>query len=75
MARRMPGESEPTRGLGPYNVREVAVGLLALGIAGIFWGLFTMYEFQVPALLPLIGGVVLFVVGLVVWRWNLARRA
>ncbi len=71
----MPGESEPVRGLGPYNVREVAIGLLALGIAGTVWGLFTMVELQLPALLPLIGGVVLLVAGLAVWRWDLAHRA
>ncbi len=71
----MPGESEPVRGLGPYNVREIAIGLLALGIAGIVWGLFTMYELQLPALLPLIGGAVLFVAGLAVWRWDLAHRS
>lgn len=70
----MSGESRPLRGLGPYNVRELAIGLLALGVAGIVWGLLTSYGFGTPVWLPLVGGFVLFVAGLVVWRWDLAHR-
>lgn len=71
----MRGDSRPIKGLGPYNVWEVAVGLLALGIAGLVWGLLNRYITGAFAELPLIGGAVLFVAGLVVLRWDLTHRA
>lgn len=70
----MRGESRPIKGLGPYNVWEVAVGLLALGIAGMALGLVDALVSQTLVSLPLLGGVVLFVAGLIVLRWDLAHR-
>ncbi len=71
----MTGESQPLRGLGPYNVREVAIGLLAVGIAALGWGLMSSYGFGTPVWLPLIGGFIFVVAGLAVWRWDLTHRA
>ncbi len=70
----MRGESRAIRGLGPYNVWEVAVGLLALGIAGLVWGLFSTYAFGISAGLPVIAGAALVVAGLIVLRWDLTHR-
>ncbi len=70
----MRGESRAIRGLGPYNVWEVAVGLLALGIAGLVFGLVNTYAVGILAELPLIGGAALVLAGLLVLRWDLTHR-
>ncbi len=69
----MRGGSRPLRGLGPYNVREVAIGLAALGIAGIAWGAVTAQIGGAFAWPPLVAGIVLLFAGLAVWRWDVAH--
>ncbi len=64
-------ESRPLKGLGPYNVREIAMAFLALGVAGIAWGLVTTSIIQMAAWPYLVGGFVFFVAGLGLFLWEL----
>jgi hypothetical protein len=52
----------------------VSVGLLALGVTGMVWGIFTTSLAGVFNAFPVIGGLVPFVAGLVVLRWDLTCR-
>ncbi len=64
-------ESRPLKGPGPYNIREVALALLAVGIAGIAWGLESTSIIQMVAWPALAGGFVVFVAGLGLFLWEL----
>ncbi len=66
-------ESRPLKGIGPYNVREVAVAFLALGLAGITWGLVTTSIIQLVAWPYLVGGFVFLVAGLGLFLWELVH--